>query len=462
MPWIVKVPMTKTSSLFLLAGLIGCGGSDAPPPSEVRTRIATDLVAVADQAEASTADGASLPDTTQFSLVQAALGRPFDALLGSDTEIAARMAGLLPADGDEEDPFDGAEAAQWLNDNIFTDANHQGGGIYKVPAALVCTETQYDDNGNPIGEAVDPDCAQSFGQLQLRIRVSENDELLKFALQLGPNHDEPLEVGLAATLLSLTVDLDEAEDAAKSLMSKLGGEAPEFSMTGQITAKLEITGAAAAKASLTIDRDIAVEVGGDDAITFSSKKATVASIALDGNAKSMELALGLGETKAHVSDEFDGDTDLDLPGLAGTATFAAGQPLTINGISLGSRTTTVKMNGQTALSLDLNPNDGRKFDAKLDGDLLTVSPRVDFRSTVNHSLMGDVAPVYDITRVALDGGLRGRTDGSVEVVGGSFAIETNPAGYGFAATSGQCVSSSFEYDETTGDSWEAFAVGACN
>ena len=64
--------------------------------------------------------------------------------------------------------------------------------------------------------------------------------------------------------------------------------------------------------------------------------------------------------------------------------------------------------------------------------------------------------------MTLDGGLRGRTDGSVEVVGGQFAIETNPAGYGFSATSGQCVSSSYEYDPSTGDSWEAFAVGACN
>src|SRR5690349_18313290 len=96
-----------SSSLLLVLGLAACG-SDAPSPDEVRARIAKDLVAVADSAKASTADGASIPDTTQFSLLQSALtgvigNTELDAIAPA---ISARMAphmGLLPEG--EDDPF---------------------------------------------------------------------------------------------------------------------------------------------------------------------------------------------------------------------------------------------------------------------------------------------------------------------------------------------------------------------
>src|SRR5688500_4016903 len=121
-PWIGDVFMRSTPAfLFLLAA---CSGNDAPPPNDVRAQIAEDLVAVVDAAEASTADGQSLPDTTQFSLLESAIGGSFEGLLpvSTSTTISSLRARFAPEDETEEDPFDGEEAAQWLNDNIFTDA----------------------------------------------------------------------------------------------------------------------------------------------------------------------------------------------------------------------------------------------------------------------------------------------------------------------------------------------------
>ncbi|MBA3501839.1 MAG: hypothetical protein M4D80_23560 [Myxococcota bacterium] len=430
----------KRPTLFLLVGLAACG-SDAPSPDEVRARIATDLVAVANTAEASRADGASLPDSTQFAVFQSTFSQ-------LSSRIPTQMFTEDLPDMEMNDPFDGAAAAKWLNENLFTNANHAGDGIYNVPASFACESD----------EGIDPECAQAFAKIQLRIRVTENDDVLRLALQLGPNHDEPLEVGLSATLLSLTIDLDEAEDAVKSLAGKLGGEVPELSLSGEATVKLEVTGAAAVKVSLDIDRDIAVAF---EDTTFSSKAAHVASLALDGAAKSMDLVVGLGETKAHVPDDFEGTFDLDLPGLSAAAHFAEGQPLAITNISLGARTTTLKIDGQTALSFDLNPNDGRKLDAQISGDTLTVTPRLDLRTTVNHTVLGDDAPVYDVTRVLLDGGLRAKADESIEALGG-FSIETNPASYGFSAAAGQCVRGTETYDPTRDDYYTTWAVGTCN
>jgi hypothetical protein len=472
--------MQRPSSLLLLPLiLVGCG-SDAPAPDKVRARIASDLVAVADQATASTAEGQSFPDTTSFAILQSAVGGQFGDLLDVDTgstvpfigQVKTRIASLMApragtrttkeqqllAEEDGDLDFDGAEAAQWLNDNIFTDANHKGDGVYDVPASLVCTEEGI----------LDEDCAEAWDRIDLRVRVSENDDTLRFALQLGPNHDEPLEIGLSAKLLSVTVDLDETEDVVKALMPK-GEESPNFSLTGEVTAKLEITGANAARISLDVDRNVRVQfaeagdsLSGPNAFDFSTGKAHVFALALDGNQKSMEATLGLARSEAHIpGDELDPRVDFVLPGLTGTAKYAEGLPLRLSGISLGNETTTLKMDGTLALAVDLNANDGRKFDAQLSNNLLEVTPRVDFRAQVNHAALDDAQPVYDVTRIFLEGGLKGRTDDRVEVTG-AFSIETNPASFGFAATAGQCVGGTEIYDSVRDDYYTQFSVGTCN
>jgi hypothetical protein len=462
--------MHRPTSLLLFPFLlVGCS-DDAPAPDKVRARIASDLVTVIDQAQASTADGKVLPDASAFALLENAIDVPLgDVLESEDVSLfAPRVRSMFAPEDTEEDEFDGAEAAQWLNENIFTDANHAGDGIYKVPASLVCTDEQFDDNGNSLGEQLDAECAEAFDKIQLRIRVFEADSALHFALQLGPKHDEPLEVGLSSKLLSLTVDLDEAESAAHELAPKLGESLPNFQLDGRITAKLEVPGANTARVSLDIERAIAVKfaehgesLDGPNATRFSTGASEVFSLSLDGNALSMEAAIALAATAAHIPDEFEGPTELALPGLTGTATYKDGQPLVLSNIGLGASTTTLKIDGKTAMAFDLNPNDGRKFDATLSGNLLEVSPRLDFRTQVDHLVLGDEAPIYDVTRILLDGGLRGRADETLEVTG-SFSIETNPAQYGFAATAGQCVSGAEVYDSTRGEYYTQFAVGACN
>lgn len=510
--WIVCHTMNRPSSSLLLGlsiaslglgCLVGCG-SDAPPPSEVRARIATDLVHVLGEAEAATAGGDALPSPTAASLVDRALGGPLASALGNEassgtaflvqsqlTRLAGaiapradlrasrdRASGELAADetGDEAIDFDGEAAAQWLNDNLFTDANHAGDGVYRVPPALVCTETTYDDAGNETGEAVDPDCVQGFAQLHLRIRVSENDDALRFALQLGPDHDEPLAVALTANSLSLTVDLDETEDAIRALIPA-GEGTPSFRLSGEITTTLEILGTASARASLAIDRAISIKVAEDNtsldgasAFRFASAKATVFAITVDGNAKTSALEVGLGETSAHVPGDVDfGEptVDLDLPGVIATASHTAGQPLQLTHVGLGSRTTTLAVDGARAIAIDLNPDHGRAFAATLTEDpttgstMLTVSPRLDLRIATDHAVLGDEAPVYDVTQILLDGSVRSSlAQDHVEVLTGTLRLATNPASYGFTATAGQCVSSQ-EVIDTSDRYYTLWSVGSC-
>ena len=134
-------------------------------------------------------------------------------------------------------------------------------------------------------------------------------------------------------------------------------------------------------------------------------------------------------------------------------------------ISLGNRTTTMSVGGQRAVAIDLNPDHGRKLSATVTadatGETLAVSPLLDLRYAVDHAVLGDEAPVYDVTQVFLDGSLRSEPlSDRIEVNGGTFKIVTNPASFGFTATAGQCVTAT-EADDPARGSYTQWTVGAC-
>lgn len=473
-------PRSLLALSLLSAGLIAC--NDPPPPSEVRSRITDDLGHVMREAAAAgegTAD--ALPGAASFGILDQALGQGgSSSSLRIARDFAQRFSrgtattrhGLVPTD-----PVDGgidtdAIVAE-LNAKIFTDANHLGDGVYQVPVELICETTDFDPNGNEI-TTLDPDCVTAYDKIQPRIRVEEDGDALVFAIQLGSGHDEPLSISLSHTSLAITVDLDNAEAATEAIASAFGENAPNARLQGRFTGRLDILGTAHARVSMTVDRAIAVAVAdagvdldGADAIRFATGAGKIAQVELDGTSATASAELDLRATTVHAPG-VDG-FDLDLPGASITLAGTAGQPVQLTNISLGGSTTTLRKNGALAMSIDLNPNDGRTLDATITADAatgtetITVSPKLDAQVSINHAVLGDSEPVYDVTRVLLTGGLRGSdASGQVEVVGGAFSITTDPASYGFSATAGQCVSSTEIYDSTTYDYYTQWTVGVCN
>jgi hypothetical protein len=199
---------------------------------------------------------------------------------------------------------------------------------------------------------------------------------------------------------------------------------------------------------------------------LASGKAEAFSVALDGAAKTGSLAVGLGATTVKLPESTGKRFELDLPGATAQAALAAGQPLRLSHLGLGSRTTTVSINGVRAETVDLNPDDGRALDATLTEDAagaltLAVTPRLDLRHSIDHAVLGDTAPVYDVTRVAFTGSLVQPAGSDQSKVTGSLTIATSPASYGIAASAGQCVSSADAIDPTTGASFTRWTVAAC-
>lgn len=450
--------------MFLaLSSLAACGGGDdAPAPAALRTQLSADLGNVLRESSAAFADGTA--DLPSLDIVDRVLGTKVSESIpfASASRTITRLTGTRAADGDGT-KIDADASVDFLNNTLFTDANHVGNGIYKLPASLVCSGV--DENGQ--STAVDPDCAAAFDKLQIRIRTALDGDTLTFALQLDANHDEPLRLELTHTSLALAVDLDEAGDAIDALSSQLGSSKPNVSLAGEIVGKLEVLGTAHAKASLSFSRALAIKFADagasfDDPEAFSiaSAASQVFAVAVDGVAKTGSFMVDFGATTIASPDDFGHRQVIDMAGASATAELANGA-LHITGISLGGRAATVKIDGALAQSLDLNS--GGKLDATISGDdtavTIAVSPKLDLQRTVNHSVLGDEAPRYDVTRVQLDGQLQGRADSDALAVTGTFSIATNPSTYGFSATTGQCVSGSETYDN--GQFYTQWTVAAC-
>lgn len=446
-------PLLFTTSLLALGTLATLGAcTDAPPsPATVRSHIASDLAHVLTEAAAASDAASSMIPSGTLSIVERALGVTSDATIGNFVARADRAMGA---------PFDGDAIIEELNTKIFTESNEVEDGVFTVPASLAC-------------ETTDLDCAASWAKLALRIRVAEAGRGLRFAVQIGAAHDEPLEVSLAPDSLALSLDLDEAEAATIAIATAFGETAPNADLSGKLTATLKILGAAHASVSFDIDRaiDIAVAdagapLAGPDAVRVKSAAAHVLAMEIDGTAHTGAFALGLGATTFHApgTDSFD----LDLPGATAAVELAAGLPILVKNLSLGNRTTKLSRNGAVAVAIDLNANGGRALDAAISFDETTgaetfaVTPHLDIEVATNHAVLGDTPGVYDVTRVRLDGNLR-TSEGSDQIaVSGSFAITTNPAQYGVTATTGQCVSSTEQLDPTTDEPYTAWTAGACH
>ncbi len=453
--------------LSLLTALAACS-DDPPAPTDVRSAVHDDLGHILREAKAaSDASTVNLPTGGAFGFATSLLGT-------GGSSISQRVLARTAAD-DEEGGFDPDAIVQKLETELFTDANYLGNGIYRVPASLACLVETYDEGTGMTTESVDPECASQLEQVQLRIRVADDDDGLRFFVQVDANHDEPLSVLLAHDQLSLTVNLDDATAALAAIAPLVGESAPNAALSGSITGTLQILGTAHAKASIDFDRAISIKLAdegisldGPDAFRFTSAAARVISVDLDGNTPKAALDLGLGATTAHLpGDDASAATDLALGGATLDAVFEGGA-LTLTNVSLGETTTTLKVGGQTAMSIDLNPDAGRAFAATITADetagteTVVVSPRFDLRTTVDHALLGDEAPAYDVTRILVDGSLRGsELTGQVEVLAGTFSMTTNPAQYGFTATAGQCVQETDIYDDETFTSYASYSVGAC-
>jgi hypothetical protein len=361
----------------------------------------------------------------------------------------------------------GADLAKALDAQVFTAANYAGDGVYKLPAEVLCPT---DETG-----AADADCAAQVALLKPTVRAElDGDDALDLTLVVGAQL-EPISLHLAPGHAHLAIDLADvgaAATAASSIASLgVGDDGSTFALRGAISADLQITSGSIATFAINIDQAIHASIAAKGAAvdtaaatTFDTGTAAPAfRVQLDASNHALRGGVGINATTAHIPASADQQAvDLDLPGFGIAWNQQVGQPLELD-LTLGNRTTELKVNGRRAVGIDLNPSYDRKLQIAIDREadtgaaIYTFAPALDLQVAVDHAVLGDTAPRYDVSQLAFRStagaapALRVSTlaDGTEqrEVIGGALTIATNPAQYGAVIAAGQCIGAEDRSDD---------------
>jgi hypothetical protein len=349
-------------------------------------------------------------------------------------------------------PSRGVAVARWLDDHVFADDNFDG-GVFALPPDLVCAS----DAG-----VVDPACAKAVVDARLAIEPAlQSPHGLDLTLVTGPDRTPVLTIDLDPQVALATIDLGALDPVLTALGGGAVQGAPALDLSGAIEAGVSIYGTGdvgfEAGAITPIHVGLAAAPGGPELALDLAAAAPAFALHLDGPEQTTTLTTQLGELQLTVpaDDASRAPAVLDVPAIQLVASQTAGQPLVINGLSLGNRATELRIDGRPALTLDLNPDDRNRVGLTIDREadtgatILEVDPRLDLRLAVDWAALGQDVPAVAVTRVLLDaadhqhGAVRLSTDDSgarvTEVVGGSLTIETDPSDAGGTFEAGQCV-----------------------
>ncbi|MBL4637524.1 MAG: hypothetical protein JKY56_26950 [Kofleriaceae bacterium] len=504
----LKVPLLAAT---LATGMIACDDSDKAGPSEVQSKIQSNLPGLLD----STIGAA---DFLEHSQQLVALGSSVDAITAITAPIfgtAAQTDDPVPffAHADDEaedgDEINSQEITQMLVEQLFNDANYQGDGNYAIPASLVCASDiepglpgdGLPGDGLPEDPVLDPDCVSNLAAIQPLIHVESAGDGLDFDLLIGPDKDNPLSLELRTGRLSVVADLAAAKRSAEHISSVTNDplDLPQ-TIEGVVAATIELHGTKDVSLSLAIRSDIAIS--GDiegEAVSFSLEATDpLLSLRVDEIAQEVTALVDLKRTQLSIPlhlfagdsvDDQQGDQaltpdnrrlDIDWKGYSTTLSLSeAAQSFALTNIGLGDGQSTLKLDGQTFFALEMNADSGHAFDldiAEVAGALpiVAISPELDLElfldmrivaeegdEEVPASLAGETyvleidgaAPSIQSIETSPD-------EGAIKVVTGEMRLSSSSATGDIQVIAGQCLVGS-ELTEGEHDILGYLAAGDC-
>ncbi len=227
-------------------------------------------------------------------------------------------------------------------------------------------------------------------------------------------------------------------------------------MTGQFGLELHKNAARDYSFLVNVQKDLGVTLEndlGERMMVGLGKSTPTMELRLDGNAKQVTGAIDFGALTVSgplnaFRDTFDpeqyddltgepiprttytGALELLVAGLEGALTFdGSTDHLTLEHLGIGDQTSSLKLDGTTLASLDLNPSDGRHFDLSYqksptgDGSLLTFSPTFDLSLLLHFAPL--LSQIPDLSPSVLDENLKiwfDGTDPSIDTSNGQIAV----------------------------------------
>lgn len=352
------------------------------------------------------------------------------------------------------------EATGVLETRIFASGNveaENGSTVtYLLRGNVVCNE----------GGSVDADCANAVDDAEIRLVVSApaTDDI-KIEFQIGPTRARPLDLELGTTELAANLYLGGVKGAVEHL-ALLDGEVPDLPAQMSGTLRLALKAESDTRASLTFSVIDAINVQSDEWRLAVGKSSPTFQLTADAALETLESRADLAAIDARFPsietsyDAVSGETievtrriDLALGGASSATVLSVGDDtLTVTDIGLGDTTTRLSIDGNDVLAVDLNPTDGRRFNATisaLEGDAVEValSPVFDLMVDMNFINAPEVFDVDDwmldeTLSIVADGANGSRllfADDQVEVLEGNLSITLGNAAISHQAGEGQCL-----------------------
>ena len=439
--------MRNVSVAVWVVLLSACAPDEEPAdPASARAEVAALVPTLVDDSSDSFDAAGEMQGLESFRASMTSLNTSFEGLpfrfpFGDDA-VALAKAALAPQTAEERP---GAALVRWLNE-ILTDANHEGGGIFRIRGAQVCPDAENSD-------LPDPECVENVDAAELRIRVSHaSGGGLNFALQVGPERDEPLFIQLRVGFIDVEVDLAAAKRALLHLAAVVGEDLDlPAVMRGRVAARLTRHGprhveiGAAVRGAVEISGTME---GGPYAFTAAARDPLL-TVELNAPASRFTGLLDVGPVSLRapwsaVDSESlaSGEMAFDLRGVTGELILdAAGLAITHAG--LGGAPLTLKLGGATLLSVavanfDLGIAAGQArpiidLDPKLDVDVVVALQPL--------AAAGDEVDAWALDeRFTIDVGPSVQPlAGAVKAVSGTIDVAATKAGVSVHVAQGQCL-----------------------
>ena len=407
------------------------------------------------------------------------------------------------------------ELVQRLKHEVFTDANLESDTgsevVYRLGPDVLCAETDEEASAvsvevptagtqtavtAPQEPTIDPQCAATVAKLEPRLRLTSPGEGdIDVAFLLTSRKTNPITLEFYHDRLGVVLDLDELQSLLEA-----ADEMPESvdALEGRVSVELVKNAERDYSLRGNVLEDLLVTAGDE------GKKVTVrlgassptGELRLDGNARtitgsydmstlSMTAPLDVFRSDDEVYDEngdpvvsttYTGLITLLLGGLNGSLTFDGNTDvLNLLGLGLGDVSTTVHHDGDLLFKLDVNPDNGRRFDLQLQSGTegtptLTFSPTLDVRVQLAFQKLADQIPdldsflLNDTMRLWFEGAspsvLAG--DNSLRVVSGTLHMDSqNAPESSVTVEAGMCLVQSDTPEEQAASLSSAFVSGVC-
>lgn len=340
--------------------------------------------------------------------------------------------------------------------------------VYRMQPAEICEN--------------DRECIDRLDQNPLRFAVTANsDDSLNVALLVGQDRHGPATAVLGENKLAVKGNLSEVMDSMRLLLStddqkdlpdELQGVLEwsiekrgdgDFVLSASILERFEL------KLGQTKAKPVAVTVQPSSPTTQIGINSVTNTISYKENLGAIDVSAAGSAVCSDIdcgSKEQSGSFGLHLGGFTGEfETTAGAAELTFSGLGLGSTTSALSLNGQPLVSVDLNPQQSRKFSINFkksdQGTLVTFEPALDLRlamamTNLSESLRVDMPDwlfdeVFDVT---LGGAPKPsilipapscNPDGSstskeqLEVVAGTLVLDASSLATPVAVNANQCL-----------------------